>query len=79
VRIIHRHAAPIAAVGAVAGALISFAAAGAMRSLLYGVAPSDPWTLVAAVLLVLAVALTASLVPARVAWSTDPVVALRQE
>jgi len=78
-RMILGHAGRIAISGAAGGALGAFLAARAMRSLLYGVAPSDPLTLAAAVVLVVAVALTASLIPARRAVATDPVVALRQE
>ncbi|MFN7996417.1 MAG: ABC transporter permease [Bryobacteraceae bacterium] len=60
----------------IAGAL---ALAQGMRSLLFGVQPQDPPTLIAAVAVLSAVALLACLVPALRATHIDPVVALRRE
>jgi len=49
------------------------------KSLLFGVETSDPLTYVSAALLLVAVMLAASYVPARRAMSVDPVLALRYE
>lgn len=50
-----------------------------VKSMLYGIAPDDPTTLSAAVLLLLGVALAASWIPARRAARVDPMQALRHE
>lgn len=50
-----------------------------LSSILYGVRPGDPPTLVAVALILAAVALLASYVPARRATRVDPMVALRHE
>jgi ABC-type lipoprotein release transport system permease subunit len=50
-----------------------------VRSLLYGVAPADPATFVAAPALLIALALLACCLPARRALRVDPTAAMRCE
>jgi predicted permease len=69
----------IVLVGIVIGLLTSFAATRVLASLLYGVKPLDPSTFVAMPLLVLAVAMLASYLPARRASAVDPMQALRTD
>jgi predicted permease len=57
----------------------ALAAARALRTLLFEVSPSDPWTLAAAALLFAAVAAAACYVPARRAIRVDPMAILRHE
>jgi putative ABC transport system permease protein len=64
-----------AAVG-VAGALASTRL---LKSLLFEVKPGDPWTMVAAIVTLVAVGALASYVPARRATRVDPMEALRYE
>ena len=65
--------------GVVAGVLLSFVALRPLRSLLYGVGSADPFVLAGVSLVLMAVAATASYLPARRASRVDPVVALRSE
>ena len=71
--------ARLAIVGVLIGLGLSFVLANAISNLLYGVKSHDPLTFIAIPILLLAVALFASYVPARRATHTDPTVALRQE
>jgi predicted permease len=61
------------------GLVAAFMAGGALRALLYGVAPSDPMTFGGSALVLLTTAVVASLLPARRAAGVDPMQALRSE
>ncbi|HKW32369.1 MAG TPA: ABC transporter permease [Candidatus Acidoferrum sp.] len=74
-----RNAALLLAPGLVLGAFLSLAAAQAARAMLFGLKPSDPGVLVAAIAGLGLVVLVASFPPARRAMSVDPMVALRYE
>jgi putative ABC transport system permease protein len=65
--------------GAAAGLAAALVLTRLMRSLLYGVGPTDPVTYAAVAVLLLAIALSASYFPARRAARIDPIAALRQE
>jgi ABC-type antimicrobial peptide transport system permease subunit len=69
----------LTAAGMLVGAGVAAAATRGLTSMLYGVSPGDPITLIAIALLVGIVALLASYVPARRALRIDPVEALRAE
>ncbi len=69
----------MAGIGIVAALPIAFGLSHLLRSQLFGVSPADPFTLIAAVLLIAIVALAAALIPARRAASVNPTEALRTE
>jgi putative ABC transport system permease protein len=74
-----KHAVMLALAGLAFGSAGSLALARLMRSLLYGVGPLDPLTLIAPALLIMIAAIAASFIPARRAATVDPMVALRHE
>ena len=71
------HARPCFA-GLAVAAILSFAAGQALRGFLHGLSPLDPVAYVGTAA-VLAVAVAATIIPARRAMTVDPVVALRHE
>jgi putative ABC transport system permease protein len=79
VTLVVRSLAPIAAGGAVAGALFAAALARAIASLLYATQPFDPATVGAAALGFAAVVMLTGVAAASRAAAIDPIVALRHE
>ncbi|HLW53404.1 MAG TPA: ABC transporter permease [Candidatus Angelobacter sp.] len=69
----------LALLGTAAGLMASFLITRLMKSLLYGVGTTDPTTFFIVPVLLIAVALMASLVPARRATLVDPMAVLREE
>lgn len=65
--------------GTMVGLIAALAVLRVLSSLLFGVGSHDPATFVVVTLLLVAVALVATLVPARLASRVDPIVALRCE
>jgi ABC-type antimicrobial peptide transport system permease subunit len=61
------------------GAAVSAGLAGLLRSLVFGVSPTDPGTFVLVTALLAATAAAACWIPARRASSVDPVEAIRSE
>ena len=74
-----RESSWLAGVGVVVGVAAAMALTRLVKSMLYGVQPWDPATMAAGALLLLAVALAASWIPARRAASVQPMDALRHE
>jgi len=74
-----REAGTLLAAGLGIGVVLAIGAASLARSLLYGLGPSDPVTIILASVGLAAVAVAASLLPAHRAATLDPVTALREE
>jgi predicted permease len=68
----------LAAVGILAGVVFAACTASLMATLLYGVRPHDPAVFIVVPLLLLAVAVLASYIPAWRATKVDPMIALRE-
>jgi putative ABC transport system permease protein len=73
------HGLRLAALGMIVGLALALAVTRLMSSLLFGISPTDVATFAGAALLLTAIAVVASLVPALRASRVDPLVALRDE
>jgi ABC-type antimicrobial peptide transport system permease subunit len=78
-RMVMRETILLAMAGLGIGIPAALASARLVASILYGLKPDDPATLVAAVLFLFSVAVFAGFIPARRASKVDPMVALRHE
>lgn len=78
-RLILAEAVVLLGIGVVVGCVLSLIAARAATTMLFGLKPNDPLTLIGAVLALGAVSLAASYLPARRAARLDPMIALRAE
>jgi len=77
-RMFLRKGVALAGVGIVAGLVVSASTASLLASLLYGVRPHDPAVFLIVPLLLFAIAVLASYLPARRATKVDPIIALRE-
>jgi putative ABC transport system permease protein len=78
-RLVLRQGLKLALLGVALGIASALAASRLVASLLYEIGPRDPWTVAGIALVLVAVALFASFVPARRATRVDPYAALRME
>jgi ABC-type antimicrobial peptide transport system permease subunit len=69
----------LAVIGVAVGVVASYLVTQFLRTLLYGITPTDPLTFATVALLLLLTALLACYFPARRAAHVDPVIALRSE
>jgi putative ABC transport system permease protein len=78
-RLIAREGVRLIVLGGVLGLGAALAMAQLLKSLLFNVGPRDPFTYASVALLLVLVALAATLVPAHAAMKVEPVMALRYE
>ena len=78
-RLILGFGAKLALIGVVTGVIAALALTQLMKTMLFGVTATDPVTLAAVSLTLVAVTLLACYIPARRAMTVDPVIALRSE
>jgi putative ABC transport system permease protein len=74
-----RQGSRLAFIGVAIGLVVAFALRGVVKQLLYGIQPADPLTFTAVPVVLVLVALLASLIPAMRATRVDPAVAMRAE
>ena len=74
-----QHPIRLATIGLIGGILLSLASTGILRSLLFGLSPTDGATLAGAATAVVVLVILAACIPAWRATGLDPVVALRQD
>jgi putative ABC transport system permease protein len=79
IALVTRRGALLAFTGIAIGSVAAFAAAGLMRSLLFGVPAHDPATFVTIALVLSLVGVLAAYIPGRRATRVDPLTALRSE
>jgi ABC-type antimicrobial peptide transport system permease subunit len=78
-RLVVRQGATLALIGVTIGLAAALATTRVLKNMLYGVSATDAATFTAVPLILMAVALLASYIPARRATRVDPVSALRAE
>jgi putative ABC transport system permease protein len=78
-RLVVRRGLVLAGIGSIIGLAGSIIATRALRSLLFGVEPTDPLTLAAVVVVMLGIAGAASAIPAARASRVDPMIVMREE
>ena len=78
-RMVIRNGLMVTMAGVVPGVIIALFATRALRSFLFGVSPTDPWTIAGVVAVLFAVSLLASYRPAASAGSVDPMKVLRRD
>ena len=78
-RLVMRQTIVVVTIGTGIGLALALAASRLIGSLLFGIAPSDPFAIGSALTVLIGVALAASYLPARRASQLDPTQALRYE
>jgi predicted permease len=78
-RLVLREGMTLVVTGIALGLVVAFAVTRLLAGFLYGISPTDPAAFTIIALLLTAVALLASLIPARRAAKVDPMIALRYE
>jgi ABC-type antimicrobial peptide transport system permease subunit len=78
-KLVMRESMTLVIVGIVIGLAVALGASRLIKTLLFGLAPTDALSLAAAILVMIAVSAFAGYLPARRASRVDPMVALHQE